>query len=159
MTKRLLLFFITILAAYHVQSATLQYLVVKTNDGDLFSFVFSDAPVITFDKQTMKIESKSKTHSFEISNVKEYSFSENDVTSGLEDVRANELRLINDENGNIIIDGVQPNSIVRLYSINGKEQSGKISSTGERVYINLDSLPKGIYIVSVNNKSFKVYKK
>ncbi len=66
MTKRLLLFFITILAAYHVQSATLQYLVVKTNDGNLFSFVLSDAPVITFDKQTMKIESKSKTHSFEI---------------------------------------------------------------------------------------------
>lgn len=158
MVKRILLLFIVLLTAYNVQSATKNYLVVEKTSGDKYSFDLSDEPIITFNNQIMQITSKSDSHSFEISDVKEYSFSDTNVT-GINEVQPNELRIINDANGKIVIEGIQPNSKVRLFSIDGKEQMANISTSDDRVYINLDSLSKGIYIVSVNNKSFKIYKK
>lgn len=159
MAKRLLFLFIILLTAYNVQSTTKNYLVVETTNGDMYSFGFSDEPIITFEKQSMKIKSKGDSHSFEISDVKEYTFSETEKTTGIENVQANELRINNDANGQVIIEGIQPNSKVRLFSIDGKEHMSNISTSDDRVHINLDSLPKGIYIVSVNSKSFKIYKK
>lgn len=53
------------------------------------------------------------------------------------------------DNGGIRIDNKDENSIVRVYNIQGS----MLAETSESV---VNNLPKGLYIVTVENKSFKV---
>lgn len=159
MKKLILLLFLNVLfTSNSVLAETFGYLIVEAKCGYLFSFGFSDNPTITFEDDNMIIKSKLDSHIFEISDVKEYYFSDMKVT-GVEFMQADELNINYEGNDLVVIGRAHPSSKVKLFSVDGKEYKGNVSFSDNRFRINLNSMPKGVYIISIDNDSFKIYKK
>lgn len=139
-------------------SAVDKLLVVETADGSKTVFALSANPELTFSGQTMLLNVGAQSHSFEIANVAQYYF-EDDVTAidRLETVR---LRLRYTDSSKVIIEDISPHADVRLYSTNGTLINSSVATANGQAVISLSSLPKGIYIISVEkNQNIKIHKK
>ena len=144
--------------AAQTASATDKLLVIETADGSKTVFALSANPELTFNGQTMLLNVGAQSHSFEIANVAQYYF-ENDVTAidGLQSVK---MRLRYNGSDKVVVEGISADADVRLYSTNGTLINGSVAAANGHAAISLSSLPKGIYIISVNkNQNIKIHKK
>ena len=133
-------------------------LVVETTTSGRLSIRLSDNPEITFSGQTMLISSAAGNYSLEISDIVQYAFES--VATGLGQVPSDELRFCYSANGQITIEGAESPSDVRLYAVDGRELPIQVSANGDRITVSLSTLPKGVYIISANNKqNLKIYKR
>ena len=57
------------------------------------------------------------------------------------------------------ITGIEQDTVIGLYSIDGKRVPMEADRTADAIVINLESLPRGIYVIRCNSQSFKIYKK
>jgi hypothetical protein len=131
-----------------VQAATSKLLIIETTSGGKISFTLSANPEITFVGQTMQVVSATGAQNFEIVNVAQYYFET--LSSGIKELQQGELRISQWGNEQLIIDGVLPSSAVRLYSIDGKEIDSNVTISDGKATVFLQSLPKGVYIISAN---------
>ena len=69
--------------------------------------------------------------------------------SGIEAVTSEPIRV----NSELSLEGVEPNTLVRVYATNGK----LLRETSAQL-VKLSDLPSGIYIIKVNETSFKIAK-
>ena len=139
-------------------SAADKLLVIETTDGTKTVFSLSANPELTFSGLTMLLNVGAQSHSFEIADVAQYYF-ESDVTAidGLESVK---LRLRYTGSDKVIVEGSSPNADVRIFSTSGTQINGSVATANGQAAISLSSLPKGIYIISVNkNQNIKIHKK
>lgn len=150
MRKKTIILFIVLLAAFSAQAADIQ-LVVETTDGEKVYFALSDPPELTFSGKNMRIATTLKSQDFEIANVMQYYFTAE--SSGIKELKANDFRISQSGNGQVAIEGLLPSSAVRLFSLDGKLQPAQVTySDSGKATINLSSLPKGTYIISVNKQ-------
>ena len=150
MIRKTILLFITLLAAFSAQAAD-KLLVVETTDGGKIYFALSESPELTFSGQTMLITTTTRSQDFEIADVAQYYFS--GETTGTKALKANELRISQSGDGQVTIEGLHPSSVVRLYSLDGKEQPASVTyADGGKATVSLSSLPKGTYIISANKQ-------
>ena len=56
----------------------------------------------------------------------------------------------------ILIEGIAEEDNVNVYEINGRTCHVNITRSNDSVIVELKNLPKGIYLVKVNNHSFKL---
>lgn len=152
MKLRILLFFCsTMFVSYIYAKTALQQLVVETNDKQKAYFALEEGPELSFNGATMIITTKSSCHSFEIADIAQYYFT--DETTVIKELKANDLRISKSGNGQVTVEGLQSSSTVRLVSLDGKLLPAFVtySDTGKAT-INLSSLPKGTYIISINKR-------
>ena len=84
---------------------------------------------------------------------------ENDA-SAIGELESVKLRLRYTGSDKVVIEGISADADVRLYSTNGTLINGSVATVNGQVVISLSSLPKGIYIISVNkNQNIKINKK
>lgn len=148
-----------LLAPIVIKAETTRYLIFETTEGVKISIVLSENPELTFNGQTMIITTNGKVQKVEIKDIAKWHY-ENETT-GINTIESNNNTVINRTNENeIIVEGMSATSKVQVYSIDGKKQSAQVSySDGGRAYINLSSLPKGVYIVSINKQqNIKIFK-
>jgi hypothetical protein len=107
----------------------------------------------------MSVITEKDSQYFEISKISKWYFEQ--VTSGIQTIKKEQPSIKVVDNDNIIVDSSSSLSKIRLYSIDGKEQSLKVSySDDKKPVINLSGLPKGIYVISINKQqSIKLYRK
>lgn len=134
-------------------------LIVETNDGVTVSFALVEKPEISFEGSVMIVKSEKESQFFEITNISKWYFEQ--VTSCIEAIKKEQPSIKVVDNDNIIVDSSSSLSKICLYSIDGKQQSVKVSySDDSKPVINISSLPKGIYVISINNQqSIKLYRK
>jgi len=133
-------------------------LVIETATNGKMSIRLSDKPEITFSGQTMLISSAAGNYSLEISDIVQYAFES--VATGVAQLHSDELRFSYSANDQITIEGVDSPSDVRLYAADGRELPAQVSANGDRLTVSLSMLPKGVYIISANNKqNLKIYKR
>lgn len=158
MIRKTILLFIALLAVFDVWAAD-KLLVVEKTDGGKVYFELSESPELTFNGQTMLIATAMQSQDFEIANVAQYYFT--DETTDIKALKANDLHICQCSNEQITIKGLQPSSVIRLYSLDGREQPASIRYTdGGITIINLSFLPKGTYIISANKQqNLKIYKR
>ena len=150
MIRKTILLFIVLFAAFRMQAAD-KLLVVESTDGGKVYFALSDTPELTFSGQTMLITTATQSQDFEIASVAQYYFA--DEVTGVKALKANDLRISQSGDGLVTIEGLQPSSAVRLFSLDGKEQPASVTyADGGKATVSLSSLPKGIYIISVNRQ-------
>ena len=157
--KRSLVFLSILLLPLMSMAEVDNILIVETNDGVTISFALAEKPEISFEGKVMSVITEKDSQYFEISNISKWYFEQ--VTSGIQAVKKEQPSIKVVDNDKIIVDGSISLSKIRLYSIDGKEQSVKVSySDDSKPVINISSLPKGIYVISINNQqSIKLYKK
>ncbi len=60
----------------------------------------------------------------------------------------------------IVISNASSDTVVRLYGIDGTFYSNRIKADGDRYEVSFSALPKGIYLLNINNnRTIKIYRK
>lgn len=139
-------------------AASEKSLVVELQNNRRTTFVLSANPTLTFVNNVLQIEVGGKSNDFEIDNVKHFYF--DDVSTDIASVSSEKLRIISKDNNHVVIEGIEENDAVMLYSADGKIVDSQIEILGKKAEVSLTSLARGIYIIKVSNKqTFKIYRK
>ncbi len=133
------------------------YLVIELNDPKQHSYSLEDKPVITFDNNILLIKTDKIELDYPISNIIKYYFTQKGDT-GINNINGdtNNIHFNYTNNDFILIEGIASEDKVGVYEINGKSCLVDIEIDDNNVRVELKKLPKGIYLIKVNNHSFKL---
>ena len=137
-------------------SAASTHLTVELKAGSKYSFLLADKPVITFSSGDLVVNGESET-SYSIEGVKNFHFTEGDL-SATENLPKDAIRIISLDNSTIKVENIGKESIVTLVNVSGALISPSKSDSEGTATVSLPQ-SKGVYILSVAGKSFKIIKK
>ena len=124
-----------------------------------------EKPVVCFDRGMMKVafqENGNENYvSFERDQVENLTVGTTDVTA-LKDVKRNEAQRISFDlasAGVVRVSGLQPSDRLQVFGLDGKNVGAAVSRNDGEAIVDLTPKPRGIYIVSVNQRfTFKLMK-
>lgn len=154
--KRIIATSATLLLGLMSLNAAATHLTVELKVGNKYSFLLADKPVITFAGGDLVVNGDAET-SYSIDGVKNFHFTEGDA-SGVESLSAGDIRIISLDDATIQVQNLDKSSVVTLVNVSGVVFSSvKADAEGSATV----SLPqaKGVYILSVGTKSFKIIRK
>ena len=156
--KRLFLFLFTLFLSSMLWAKD-YLLVIDFTDGSEMTFALAKQPVITFADQIIRIKVGSRSSEFEMSDVMNFHFKED--PSDIRSPRLGEdFELSWQGEDLIVISNATPNTIIRLYGIDGTFYPNRVNTNGNRIEISLSALPKGIYLLNFNNsRTLKINRK
>ena len=142
-------------------------LVLNFKDGQKWSVFFQRQPVVTLSGNTFVVTGQMKNASVELiscnrSAISDFYFetrSSDDVTA-IDKVLKDEVKMV--QEGDIIYFYGLTNAgkDVRVYDLHGKAYPAAASSDGTSAQVCLTGIPKGIYVVKIDNKqSIKIIRK
>lgn len=142
------------------QSTRIQLQVVGADESEIWTDELSNVKWVTFPQRSLTLLGQDMTsvlYRTDLPNVKRLVFY--NPTAGIGDVTAEEtdLRLV--VNGNLVsLDGWTPGTVARatVYSVSG--QAVYVDGAWDGSAIDVARLPQGIYILKVNNNSYKLRK-
>jgi len=142
------------------QSTRIQLQVVGADESEIWTDELSNVKWVTFPQRSLTLLGQDMTsvlYRTDLPNVKRLVFY--NPTAGIGDVTAEEtdLRLV--VNGNLVsLDGWTPGTVARatVYSVSG--QAVYVDGAWDGSAIDVARLPQGIYILKVNNNSYKFRK-
>ena len=155
MKAKFYLFFSLIFGSLNVFAED-SFLVVEKTNGDLVCFLLADGPSIIYDKGMMIINGNSST-SYGLNDVKNFHFSESDVTAA-DNAKSGTFCVIAEGANAVRVQNATIGASVTLTNVNGTVlANGKVDNEGVATLV----LPsaKGVYVLSVGNKSFKLIRK
>lgn len=142
-------------------------LVLNFKDGQKWSVFFQRQPVVSFSGNTFVVTGQMNNASVEFlscnrSNISDFHFetmSSDDVTA-IDKVSKDELRMVQEGNVIYFYGLTNAGKDIRVYDLHGKVYPAAASSDGTSAQVNLAGIPKGIYMVKIDNKqSIKIVKK
>lgn len=131
------------------------YITVEQRDGQKFDFLLSEQPVFTFSNGDLVVNGDAST-SYAISGVKNYHFTSTVTELGV--VSANELRVVYIDASTIKVQNAEANAVVSLVDASGKVVLSEKTDSECSAVVGLPQV-KGVYVLSVADKSFKVIRK
>lgn len=134
-------------------NAAAQYMTVEQKNGEKFSFLLDDKPVITYSNGDLVVNGSAAT-SYAISEVKNYHFTETPWT-GASKVEANRISISNLDETTLLLQNAPASEKVMLANANGIALYTTTTATDGTVKIALPS-QKGVYVLVIGTKSFKV---
>lgn len=150
---------LTLFIALSVSASSDKSLFVVLTNGVKIEFALSDEPELTFVGQTLEIDSKLTFNSYSIDLVKEMYFQKTHV--GIEQVlKENDLRVVEQSNESLTIEGLQPNENVNIYTMEGKQIPIQATYSMKKATIDLSNLNRGVYIIRIGKRqTIKITKK
>jgi hypothetical protein len=134
-------------------------LVIDFTDGTDISFALAKKPVLTFADQRLCISVEDQNSEFELSDVLNFHFKED--PSAIRSPRVDEDFIISWRGEDlIVISNATPGIRIRLYGIDGTMYPSCVHAVGNHIEISLAALPKGIYLLNINNqRTLKINRK
>lgn len=118
-------------------------------------FPVSENPVVSFEGNTVIVETNTESYSADISIHNGFSFV-SELSSGVESVIEKNSGM--ELNGNtVVVTGVEKGGSVKIYSISGLTV-GEYAEHDGIVTIDLSQIPGGVYILSTKNANYKIKK-
>lgn len=132
---------------------------IDFTDGTEMTFALAKQPVITFADQIIRVKVGSRSSEFVMSDVVNFHFKED--PSDIRSPRLGEDFEISWQGEDlIVISNATPDTLIRLYGIDGTFYPNRVNADGERIEISLSALPKGIYLLNFNNsRTLKINRK
>ena len=133
------------------------------NDGSVVTYLLSRRPRVTFSDGNIIITTNSIEATYPTSDIAKLTYryqedsEEEDEESGIDNILVDETSF-NIKGGVIMLSGFTEGSTARVYTIGGLMVQSVQMESGS-CSIPLSSLPSGVYVISVNGKSFKIAKK
>ena len=131
---------------------TASNLVITSKSGGKTILPFDSNPVLTFDGEYLVVSSTLANYSFPMDDIVDYRF---DDTTDIIDKSLPPVL----SNGHVIITGLPNNSFAHVFSLGGEKVLSQQANSDGVVDINIDSLPKGVYVVSAQTTKIKVINK
>lgn len=156
--KRLLLLFFTLCLSSMLWAKD-YLLVIDFSDGTEMTFALAKQPVITFADHIIRVKVGSRSSEFEMSDVVNFHFKED--PSDIRSPRIGEdVELSWQGEDLMVISNATPDTIIRLYGVDGTFYPNRVNTIGDRVEISFSALPEGIYLLYFNNnRTIKIYRK
>lgn len=132
------------------------HLTVELKEGSKYSFLLSDKPVITFESAALVVNGNEET-SYSIEGVKNFHFTEGDQSKA-ETLSAGDISVVCLDNSTIKILNLEKSSKVMVVNASGVVMSSVAADGEGEATVSLPQA-KGVYVVSVAGKAFKVIKK
>lgn len=154
--KRTLL--IAIAACVHVLAMAqdgYSHLVLNFKDNKSIAYALKDKPIMTFSDTELSIQSETITLVFHSLDSVSSMIYEKGNDAAVEDIVSDTI-LISVNNGNIILYNLPKESDVILYDIKGNVILNERISDGGENLISGNNLQSGVYIIKLNNQSFKI---
>ncbi len=132
------------------------FLIVRFQDGTATSFNLTHRPNVTFDGGRMVIASEDMETSYDAARVKRFTFGDdtNEIAPVLTE---NEVRLTYTSPEAATLSGLKHGERVSLFSTDGIMLMTLSADESGVAELNLSSLSKGVFIISVSNgQSFKI---
>ena len=144
-------------------------LVVELNDerSTVQHFYLSDTPNLVFGLDVITVETEDMSTTFEYGEIKQIYITrleseqdvDPDIPTSLEEPQQKIFKFQYVDGQTIRIDGVDRNTSIGLYAIDGKNVPMTAERSDDGIVISLSSLQRGFYVIKCNSQSFKVYKK
>ena len=150
MKKQLLLLMMMLPLAVYANDVTC--IIIKQKSGPETTIELSTNPVITFEGTNMVVTNNYTRYEIPLEDIEEYSVKE---ATGINSIAIAPQYL----NGRVVFREIPPGTSVCIYTLDGRLVD-KIDADGSgKVDICIKSMPKGVYIIRVLNKSIKVINK
>lgn len=153
--KRTLIFNFFLACIFMLSGKETYDLIITTQDNKETRIGLKEKPVITFSGSDMVISSQSTDLSFPVDNIKDLTYSNEEA--GIDDVYEDSGIFI--YNDTIYIMNTGNPAHIGIYGLDGKKMDTPIKNDGTHSVIDLTMYAPGIYIIKVNNNSFKILKK
>lgn len=131
---------------------TVPQLVITSKSGGKTILPLDSKPVLTFDGEYMVVNSTLANYSYPIADIADYRF---DETTDIIDKSLPPVL----SNGHVIITRLPKNSFAHVFSIDGEKVMSQQANSDGVVDIDIDSLPKGVYVVRTQTTKMKVMNK
>lgn len=128
-------------------------IVIKQKSGNETVFELSTNPIITFLGEDMVITNDFTSISFPLEDIDSYT-ADNGTTTAIASTKEKPMF----ENGRILFNGISKGTPISVYSLDGRLISKQMTDA-DKAEVHLISLPKGTYIISVENNKIKVINK
>ena len=144
-----ILFSLPMYADYH--------LVIVMNNSKQHSYSLLDKPIISFENDRLVIKTTEIEISYNLLDIIKYYFKEVDDT-GISDVNENidKIHFTYTNPDLLFIEGVAGDADINVYDISGRVCDTILTKSDNCAKIELNTLQKGVYIIKVNNHSFKI---
>lgn len=153
--KQIILTSVCIFMGMMSVSAEATHLVVKLKSGNTYNFLLADKPVMTFESEELVVNGDSET-SYSIKNVEKFYFM-NELTK-VEQLSSEEIRIVSLDDATIQLQNLDKQAVVTLVNVSGMVISSSKANEDGTVTVSLPTA-KGVYILSVAGKSFKIIRK
>lgn len=145
-----------ILSAMAVEQSLLT---IVFHDGNKQSYVLTERPKVTFDATSLFVTGTTVSDTYRIAEVDKFVFDKGNPTD-IRDVASGEVRLTFVDGENVLLEGLQPSAVVRLFDISGKSLASLKATADGKASVSLEGGEAGVYVVSISDgRTFKVMKK
>ena len=135
---------------------------ITMKNGDIYGYLLQDRPVITFNTDSLYLTTDNFTMAlpFSYNDIDKIEFEDN-ARTGVDQPTVNhhELKITYLDGEHVIISGVDEKSQWRVFGIDGKQVQVPADRVGQVLTFSLTPLISGVYIIRVDNYSFKIRKK
>ena len=155
MKKSLLIILLLLGTFLHVQAQNNATLVLWHPDGKTTDVELFTQPRVQFLNDSVFITSTVLDLKYEAKDILRFSYKGNGTGIALPQSETNYQQ----ENGQLVFNGVKLSDRVALYTTNGIRVPVRLSSANGHVSLPLSSVPKGVYVLNVNGKTTKFTRK
>ncbi|MBQ4393255.1 MAG: T9SS type A sorting domain-containing protein [Prevotella sp.] len=137
------------------------YLVLGLRDGSLNYFSFKDKPEVTFNGNSINIQTTVASITYLLSEIERFSFvdeSIDQIPSGIEHV-SNDMPIMSFKDNILEFKSCTPSSKIVISNINGLIEHEYKSTIDGSLSIDMNQYQQGIYIVKAGSFTYKVIKK
>lgn len=142
---------------FPVRALDYKCLVLWHTNGSQTAIGLYKEPRLTFNAKSLIIHSPVLEMTFLKSEILKYTFENKENGTAVEMMRGNRLEF-QITSSSIIVKGTMKNVPVFLYDMSGKAVPVTVYHEGEGFQIPLSFITKGVYVLSVDNQSFKFSK-
>ena len=157
MRKRLLLLSFLTATAVGMYADQFEILVVKLKNGTETEFFLKDKPQVRFEGTDLKVTSSLGDTSFALADVLRFTYTKREGT-GIDEIIDNK-KGIGIQDGVLVISQLEAGTNVSIYSLDGKLLRQSNAQHAGTFRLSLSELPSGIYLVKIDNVTYKITKR
>lgn len=131
-------------------------LTIHQKNGETFSYMFQDKPVITYSESDLVLTSTKVQVVFPIRSLKKFTF--DDVDTSVSTVEKVDASYKYSEN-TVWIRGTEPKSLVLVCTIDGKMVKTFVTDENGDLVFSVNEFVEGVYIIRTDSVTFKILKK
>jgi len=156
--KSKIVFVFAVLLAMLIDSQTVcaQRLVIWQKDGSKVSFNLDEQPKTTFTADNLVITTATSTLNYPLAKIQRYTYE--GAALSVRDLKTEGI-VISHEGDDIIVKGLATGQTVAVYRMDGTQLLTKRSDDSGRLILSLGNLPTGVYMIKVNEITYKFLKR
>lgn len=139
------------------RAAQVETLVVKLKNGSETAFFLKDKPQVKFEGTNLKVTSSAGDTTFALADVLQFTYDKRD-TSGINETVTEPTGVIFKDDV-LVVSQLKVNAVVSVYGLDGiLVRQWKAPHAGT-FRLSLSELPSGLYLVKVDNITYKIMKR